>query len=218
MVKQNNRYLFKYISIYIDINFQVISKMYQYIKLKFCFQYVINAFHWMWPMWSRALLFYVLLQRTELGSNKAMLIQLTIWKVLCKSKIRWQRVSCFKKIFKQRPDYQRNFFIEYIAPSKISIMSHTHFPTTVCTPLPHFYVFPPSQEPIMAFYYLIQQISAIKWTKHTWLVSSSSVSSTDSLYDFIKLIAFSVIFLTWEVKGFQRSSHFIDCVSKIWSL
>lgn len=106
-----------------------------------------------------------------------------------------------------------------MAPPKISIMSYTPFPSTVCTP------FPISTTPTLArthndflLPYTANKCNKVNKTKHTWLVARSSVSSTDSLYDFIKLITINVIFLTWKVKGSQRSSHFIDYVSKIRSL
>lgn len=111
--------------------------MYQYIKLKLCFQYAINAFHWIWSMWSRALLFYVLLQRTELGSNKAIGFSSLFEKCFVKVKFAAKGWAASRKYL------SRGQIITEISssniwhlPKLVSIMSYIPFPTTVCTPYP----------------------------------------------------------------------------------
>lgn len=98
--------------------------------------------------------------------------------------------------------------IEYVAPSRMSIMPYILFPTTYLYRLP---TFTPTTLAKTHNDFLLPN-TANKCSKvnktNTWLKPRSSISSTDSLYAFIKLITINVIFLTWEMKGSQRSVIF----------
>lgn len=73
--RQIDRYLFKYMSIYIDINFHLIrSNMYQYIKLKIVFLICAECISLKMDHVIKTSFILCIIQRTELGSNKVMWI------------------------------------------------------------------------------------------------------------------------------------------------